>query len=272
MRRPLILLSAVLLAVALYVANVAWWMNSEVLDEDAFVETAVVVLNQPSSRDTMARIVVERLVEEIPLLLLVDDVLVNVFAELLGTEQLQNALVLVSEELHQRMVSGETGPIVIDLEPYRGVLLSPIEAIAPELAELVPESWFSSVEVLEGGVIPDLSTIAEKAPPVAIAAFIVAGALGALIVAVAERWMVRLAAVGASFLVAGGLSASTVPAGTTTVAAVVADTSREVLVANLYGELTSTLTARSLVLILVGVAMIAVALGLWVFGRSLSEA
>lgn len=268
MRKPLILLSTVLLAVALLLANVAWWMDSEVIDDDAFIESAVTVLNQPSSRDVIATIVVERLVEEIRVLMLVDDLLVDVFSELLGTPQLQDVLVLVSEELHQRMVNGEIGPVVMDLEPYREILLAPVEAISPELADSVPESWFHSVEVLEGGAMPDLSAVAEKGLSVAIAAAVIATALVVLILAVTDRWVVRLGAIGTSFLVGGGLSALAVPAGAETVQAVTAGTSRGVLVVSLYTELTSTLMARSLTLLFLGAALIAAAILLWAIRAS----
>ncbi|MCL1598299.1 MAG: hypothetical protein M3094_03880 [Actinomycetia bacterium] len=263
MRRPLILLSTVVLAVALLVVNVTWWMDSEVIDEEAFVASAVVVFNQPSSREAIATIVVERLVDEIRVLMLVDDLLIDVFSELLGTPQLQDVLVLVSEELHQRMVNGEVGPVVIDLEPYRETLLAPVEAISPELADSVPESWFHEVEVLEEGAIPDVSAVAGKSLSVAMAAAAIATALVGLILAAANRWVARLGAIGTSFLVAGGLSALAVPAGADTAEAVAAGTSRGVLISNLYTELTNTLTARSLILLLVGVALIGAASILW---------
>ncbi len=263
MRSALVLLLAGLLAVALYVANVSWWMDSEVLDTDAFVDTAVVVLNQPASRDAMAAIVVERLVEEIPLLMLVDDALADVLSAVLGTDSLQGVQVLVSEELHQRMVGGETGPIVVDLEPYRDVLLSPIEAISPELAALVPDSWFSSVEVLEGGAIPDLSAIAENARAFAIGAAIAAVVLIVAIVTLARRWAVRFGAVGGAFLIGGGLAALAVPAGAETISAVYAGAPREVLIVNLYEALTQPLTERSLVILAIGLILIGVALASW---------
>ncbi len=260
MRRPLILLSVVILAVALLAANVAWWMDSEVLDNDAFVESAVVVLNQPTSRDAIATIVVDRLIEEVQVLVVVDDLLVSVFSRLLGTPQLQDVLVLVSQDLHQRMVSGETGPIIIDLEPYREVLLGPVEAISPELASRVPGSWFRAVEVLEEGVIPDLSAIGEKGRTAAIAAVAIAVSLIVLIVAAAERWWVRLGAIGTSFLVAGGLSAMALSAGAETVVAVNPGTPRAVLVANLYTELTTSATKRSLELVIIGAVLVVAAL------------
>ncbi len=266
MRRPLILLSVVILAVALLVANVAWWMDSEVLDNDAFVESAVVALNQPTSRDAIATIVVDRLVEEVQVLVVVDDLLVSVFSRLLGTPELQDVLVLVSQDLHQRMVSGETGPIIIDLEPYREVLLGPVEAISPELASRVPGSWFRAVEVLEGGVIPDLSAIAEKGRTAAIAAAAVAVALIVLIVVVAERWWVRLGAIGTSFLVAGGLSAVAISAGVETVVAVNPGTPRAVLVANLSTELAASVTKRSLDLVVIGAVLVVAALVMLAIG------
>ncbi len=260
MRRPLILLSTVVLAVALLAANVTWWVDAEVLDNDAFVESAVVVLNQPTSRDAIATIVVDRLVEEVRVLVVVDEVLVSVFSRLLGTPQLQDLLVLVSQELHQRMVTGETGPIIVDLEPYHDVLLAPVDAVSPELAARVPDAWFRSVEVLEEGVVPDLSGTADKARTVGVAAVAIAVALIVLIVAVAQRWWVRLGAVGTSFFVAGGLSALAVPAGAGTVVAVNPDTPRAVLVANLYAELAASMTARSLNLLLVGAVLVVVSL------------
>ncbi len=264
MRSSLVILAAVVLTAALGVANLTWWVNTEIVDGDRFVDTAVTVLERPSSREAVATLIVERLVDEIPLLLLVDDVLVPVFSEILGTEPLREVLVLVSAGIHERMVTGDTGPIVLDLEPYHDILLAPVRAIAPDLAELVPDSWFAAVVVLEDGTIPDVSPYVAYGRTVGLLGIVAAIASGLVILLAARRWEVRLGAIGAPFAVAGGLSLVAASMARQTATALYGEDPRGVLVVNLYDELVTSLTARSSLLLIAGVALVVAGITVWV--------
>lgn len=263
MRRPLIVAAAALLAIFLYLANFAWWLDAQVLDRDQFVATTVDVLRMPTSRDATARIIVDQLVEEIPLLRVIDTSLVSVFSELLATEQLEGLLVVLGVEVHERLVTGDQSAIVMDLEPYRDTLLAPLEAISPELVSLVPEGWFSSVNVLEEGAIPNLEPYARRTASGLVVALAMAVLLAIATVVLARRRIAALVAIGGAFVVAGGLSTFLVPAARSVTVSRFGSQSFGVVVLNLENELNHTLVARSWLLAFVGLTLVSIGLILW---------
>ena len=267
MRRPLLFLSVALLGVALYAASFSWWLEAEIVDSEAFVATTVEVLNQPDARDATAEIIVERLVEELPILGLLEGGLTKIFSDLLGTEELQGLLVLLGEELHGRMVTGDQSDFVLDLDPFRETLLTPLTALAPELVDLVPDSWFRSVSIVDGDVIPDIEPYVEVNRIVAVLA---AGASILLILVtamLARRWWTGLGLVGAAMTFAGGAAVLLVSAASSFVAGTISDESLKALTTSLYDGLTRSLVARSLLLVFAGLVLIGIGLLPWVVGN-----
>lgn len=263
MRRPLIVATAALLAMFLYVANFAWWLDTQVLDRDQFVATSVDVLGMQTSRDATAKIIIGKLVEEVPLLRVIDTALIGVFSDLLATEQLEGLLEVLGVEVHERLVTGDQSAIVIDLEPYRDTLLAPLEAISPELVSLVPEGWFRSVTVLEESTVPNLEPYARRTVSVFVVALVIAALLGVATVALTRRWITSLVAIGGAFVVAGGLSVFLVPAVRSATVSRFSSQSLGVVVLNLNNELARTLVARSWLLAFVGFTMVGIGLILW---------
>ena len=266
MRRPLLFLSIGLLGVALYAANFSWWLETEVIDSEAFVETTVEVLNEPAARDATAAIIVERLVEELPILGLLESGLTSIFSDLLSTEELQGLLVLLGEELHGRMVTGDQSDFVLDLDPFRETLLTPLTALAPELVDLVPESWFRSVAIVDGDVIPDIEPYVEVNRIVAVVATGASILLILVTATLAKRWWTGLGFVGLAMAFAGGASAFLVSVASSFVAGTITDESLKDLATSLYEGLTQSLLARSLLLVFAGLVLIAIALVPWIAG------
>ncbi len=263
MRRPLIVATTALLAMFLYVANFAWWLDTQVLDRDQFVATAVDVLGMPTSRDATAKIIVDELVEEVPLLRIIDTALVSVFSELLATEQLEGLLMVLAVEVHERLVTGDQSAIIIDLEPYRDTLLAPVEAISPELVSLVPDGWFRSVDVLEESAVPNLEPYARLTESILVVALAMVALLAIATVALFRRRMAAFVAIGGAFVVAGGLSTFLVPAARSITVSQFGSESLGVVVLNLNSELTRTLVARSWLLAFVGLTLVGIGLILW---------
>jgi len=263
MRRPVAFLVVVLLAVSLYVANFSWWLSAEVVDREAFVASTVEVLNESEAREATAVIMVGRLVEQLPILTVIESGLAEIFADLLATEELQGLLVLLGEELHTRMVTGDTSALVLDLDPFRELLIAPLAALAPELVDQVPESWFDSVAVVDSGVIPNIEA------PVALNGFVVIFATVSSVllivatVALSKRWKTAFVLIGGAMVFAGAVSALLVPVAGSIVADLFSNDSLDILATSLFSGLTDTLTARSLLLIFAGLSLGGVALIGW---------
>ncbi len=260
MRKSLIVVTAALLALFLFVANVAWWMDARVLIADEFVETAVDGLTLPASREATAQIVVGRLADELPALAVFDTVLVGLFSDLFGTEELKGLFVALAEDLQQRIVEDDLQPIVIDLDQYRTTVLRPLQVFSPQLASLVPADSFRSVEVLDAGVIPSIPPIARFAVAVAVVASAISAVLAAAVFAITRRWCMGLAIVGGSFVLAGSFTAFLIPILRSIVVPGFSGEPRAVLVVTVFNGFVRTLSARSWLLALVGMTMIGIAL------------
>ncbi len=255
-----------LLAVFIYLANVAWWVDSEIVQPDTFVASSVEALGQESSRDAMARLIVDRLVDEYPLLTILDSSLVSLFSDLLDSPALEDVLVLVSTDIHDRMMSGNQEAIVVDLLEYRDVILGPVEAAAPRLAALIPDSWFTSIVVLEAGALPDLSGMAQLTKPIMVVSW-----LGIVVLVVFMLWYLRrrgvgLIAVGASCGIAAVGTAILVPGGKVMTLMGVEQNALEVIVADTYDQFTYSLKLSALILSLLAIGISAVGYALWVTG------
>lgn len=262
MRSPTSILLAALLGLLIYVGNFAWWFEREVVYPEHFVDSAVVALGQVDSRDAMGRLIVDRLVDGYPLLIVVEANLVGMFSDLLATPALSKVVTSVGVDVHKAIVTGSQDAIVINLKEYRDPILAPIEAIAPQLAELVTEEWFVSIEVLEIGALPDLSLYAHWTNTARFVAIV-----GAVVLTVFLLWFVKrrdlgTTLIGMALMFAGFASALLVPGGRWLVIRDVHRPSIEVLVTSTYNEFTKSLLLSAAVLSLVGFAFIATGIAL----------
>jgi hypothetical protein len=256
-------LLAVLLAALIYIGNFSWWLDNQILEPGEFAEATVTALRLESSRDALGRLIADRLVDEFPLLVVLESNLATLFSELLASPALEEVLAFVATEIHNRIVTGGDGAIVVDLASFRDVILGPIEAVAPRLAILVPDDWFSSVEVLEEASLPDLSRQAQWVGTVKFLPII-----GALLVVFLLMWHARrrganTALIGMAFLLAGLATAVLVPGARIVALAQARDASVEVIVSNTYDQFTGYLKASALAFALVGVALVAIGISLW---------
>jgi len=268
MRRPLIVAVSALLALSLYTANVAWWLDTQVLDDDRFVATTAESLALGSSRDFTAGIVVTRLIDQLPELAVVDAALVTVLSELLGTKELETLLVAVAEDLQQRIVAGDRSAVVIDLGRYRDTLLGPLQVFAPELASRVPDGSLSKVEVIKAGSLPSIPPVSRSAGAIAILSAVIGAALAAYVSALSRRWWAGLAIVGGSTVTAAALTTLLAPVVRSIALPGFRGESREILVNNLYNGFARTLSAQSWLLALVGIALVGIAAIAWANERA----
>jgi len=261
--RPIAILLTALLGMLMYVGNFAWWFDREIVDPEHFVDSTVAALGKETSRDAMSELIVDRLVEGYPLLIVVESNLVGMFSDLLATPALSEVVTSVGVDVHEAIVTGNQDAVVINLKEYREVILAPLGAIAPRLADLVVDDWFVSIEVLGTGALPDLSLHAEWAGTARFVAI-----AGAVVLTVFLIWYVRrreivVVLVGAAFVFAGFASALLVPGGRWLAIRDVGRQPVEVLMASAYTEFARSLLLSAAVLVLIGLAMVATGAAMW---------
>jgi len=256
-----------MLAIALYFANVAWWLETEILDSDQFVATTLEAMEEETTRDAAAEIIVDRLVVEFPLLRLLDSALVSLFSDLLGRDVIEPLIVATSTDVHRRIVEGDQSALIVDLNSYRELLLAPLESLSPELAARVPDDWFRTVEVLEEGTLPDVSAYARNTATAAIGAALLSLGLMALLFVMSRRWFSAFMAVGIGFVLAGGFSALLVPGARSTAAIFVEDEPSTVLLTGVFDVFTQPLLDRSFVILAAGAVLIVAGVLGWLISR-----
>lgn len=267
MRRTIVVLATAILAMALYFANVAWWLETEILDTETFVATTLEAMEDDATRDAAAGIIVDTLADEFPLLRLLGSALVGLFSDLLGREVIEPLIVATATDVHRRIVEGDQSALIIDLDPYRGLLLAPLESLSPELAARVPDDWFRTVEVLDEGILPDLSAYVRHTRTAAIVATLLSVAVAVVILVTSKRWFSALVAVGVAFMLAGGFSALVPPGARFTAAVFIDDAPSTALVTGVFDAFAESLTARSLAILGVGAALSVAGLLGWLVDR-----
>ncbi len=263
MKGLIAVLLAVLLSALIYLGNFSWWLDAQVIEPDAFTEATVAALNQESSRAAMGELIVDRLVVESPLLIVLRANLASLFSELLASPALEDVLAFVAIEIHDRIVTGSDEAIVVDLGAYREAILGPIDAVAPRLAALVPQDWFTTVVVLEEGSLPNLSRQTRWAGPVKYLSVIGALVLVFFLLRFVKRRGLGAALVGMSFLLAGFATAVLVPGAKTLALARAQRLSVETIIANTYDQFTGYLKVSALVFALVGAGFVAIGVARW---------
>lgn len=212
----------------------------------------------------MGELIVERLVDEFALLIVLKANLANLFTELLASPALEEVLVFLAGEIHDRIMTGSDEAIVVDLGDYRDAILGPIEAVAPRLAALVPQGWFTTVVVLEDNSLPDLSRQARWAGPVKYLSIIGAVILAVLLLRYVKRRGMGVALIGMAFLLAGFATAVLVPGAKVIALARAESPAVETIISTTYDQFTGYLKASALVFALIGAGMIALGVARWV--------
>lgn len=252
-----------MLAMALYLANMAWWIETEILDPERFVATTVEAMEDDTTRDAAAAIIVDKLADEFPLLRLLESALVGLFSDLLGRDVIEPLIVTTSADVHRRIIEGDQSALIVNLDPYRELLLAPLESLSPELAARVPEDWFRAVEVFEEGTLRDLSAYARNTRTTAIAATLLSIGLVVTLFVQSKKWFSAFIAVGFAFVLAGGISALIVPGARSTAAVFVEDEPGTVLLTGVFDAFTQPLTSRSLAILAAGGLLFVVGLLGW---------
>lgn len=207
MRRILLNVVALLaLAACAYGANVTFWVEHRIVDERSFVAVTTEALRTEAARDALGTIVMDRVVVAEPLAALVRGPGRRLVAALLATEPARPALEDVAARVHDAVVSGDGEGVVIHLERLRAALLVPVAAIAPGLAEAVPEAVFRPVVLVEAGRLPSLGGVGAIARWAWLVLATAGILLGVALVTTTHPRALAVAGVGGALLLAGLLS------------------------------------------------------------------
>ncbi|MGI9666566.1 MAG: hypothetical protein ACR2N2_05625 [Acidimicrobiia bacterium] len=276
MRQFAIVIATVFLSTGVYWGNLGLWFQSEIADEDAFVESAMLSFEQEGSYDAMGEIVAQKMLAEYPALALLGDSLGSLLGTLLATEPFEPALEAVARDLHDRLFNGTDDPVLIDLAEYEDIILSAVEIAAPGLVGLIPDDVFRTYVVFEGDSIPDLASESDALRRTAVVAVIVGLAAAVALVALTRQMWELLAGVGVALLLAGGGTALSTSTTRETVRALTTSEAYRTVVLNLYDVLVYPLQRSALFLAIVGGVLSLAAIGAylvqWRRGRSAEPA
>ncbi|MGI9585923.1 MAG: hypothetical protein ACR2N7_10075 [Acidimicrobiia bacterium] len=267
MQRTVAVIASILLAMTVYVANFGYWVSDAAIDTDNFVESAMTAFDADGSHEAIATIVAEQAVEQYPVLLLFEAGLVNLFTSLLATGTFDVALELAAVDIHTRILAGDQSAIVVDLEQYRDTILGTIEGLSPELAARIPAGLFFTFELLEAGVLPDVSDEADRIVSVARLALVAALALALLLALYLRKPSRILTAIGAALLMASVATAILVPGARRLMQIAIDDAAYKTLATNLYDELLVSLALRSWILGTIGIVLLGAGLVIRLMNR-----
>ncbi len=144
--------AAVLLVVFGAVVTVGRWYATMVVDEDRFVAEASVVLRSEPARRNLASEIVDRIVAVEPAFAIVRAPAESAIAGVLASPVFEPLAEFAARSLHRVLLEADGSAVVIDLEPWRDDILAPLGAVAPELADAVPDSVFAPVVLVEAGM------------------------------------------------------------------------------------------------------------------------
>lgn len=252
-----------LLTVLLCFATFAWWFDDAVVNSENFVGSTVRAFAEGTSRDAAGHLIVERLVERYPLLVVLEPNLVDMFVDLLDTPEVGVVISVVTADIHEQIMSGSREAVVVSLVDHRDSILAPIEADAPSLARVIPSSWFVSIEIVEAGELPDFSPYATWVEIVRVVTFLAAVLLVATLLWLVRRRGRALTLIGAAFVAAAFVARILVPAGRTIVAQGIERSHIATIAINLYDEFTRSLFLRAALLAGVGTVLIVFGVALW---------
>ncbi len=255
-RRSTIVFATLLLALMLYVVNMGIWVNRNIIDTETFVATTVSSLRTESSRIAVAEIIVDELAIDRPVVLLLEEPLIELFAAILQTPEFEIVLTNVGVLLHATIIDGDDGSIESDLTSIEDLVRAPLRVIAPELDVLIPTDFFDSVSIIDADELPDASPYVAVARLTTIAAVIVALALGFLIVYLSRPRRFSLVMIGSAVSIAALSTSWLVPGGRNLSIGIADDQQVEVLIGNLYDALAVSLRSQSRLVAAGGIAII----------------
>ncbi len=261
MRRTLIAVITLLLAMSVYAVIFGSWMATEIVDRTSFVESALESFERDGSYEAIGSIVARRIVEEYPAAGILEETLRPLLTTLLATEPFRPLLETVAVDIHVRLLDGVTTAVVVDLAAYEEVIVRAVEVIAPGLVDLFPDDVFRSYVLFDAGEVPDIRAEVDVLRAVLWIGVVAIVVLGVILVSVARSRSTVLIAAGLALLLAAGAAVVLTPLGRSYPDAI-SNPDYSVLASNMYDTVTISLIQRSMLVGAVGAAILVVGLTL----------
>lgn len=149
-------LMSILAALLLLVANSAYWVSHNIFDTDTFTRITDQALSQESSRTAIAGAVVDRLLEQRPVLRnVLGDQAVKLISGLLDTSQAQAVMDRAISRFHIAVTSNDPQNIEIDLTRLKSVIERIVALADVEEANINPDEIPDTVVLLDASKIPN---------------------------------------------------------------------------------------------------------------------
>ena len=262
---------AFVISVLVFVANLGVWAQRQLFDPGALALASLEALHEEDSEQAIATYLMDQAIEEVDLLRFVRQPGEQAVGVVLDSGVLDATYIQVTDVVRERMVTGNPDAVVVDLLHLKAAILGPIADVAPNLVDLIPDSVFGDIVILDEGVLPSLRGVSEMTPWVTALAGAAAMVLAVLLVALSRRRSLASFAVGLAVTAAGAWSLVWIEAGRPLVIGRIDDELAVVLAGNGYDVLARSLRQQSVTVLLVGVVIAAASLfwfaGTLIFSR-----
>ena len=256
---------AFVISVLVFVANLGVWAQRQLFDPGALALASLEALHEEDSEQAIAAYLMDQAIEEVELLRFVRQPGEQAVGVVLDSGVLDATYIQVTDVVRERMVTGNPDPVVVDLLHLKAAILGPIADVAPNLVDLIPDSVFGDIVILDEGVLPSLRGVSEMTPWVTALAGAAAMVLAVMLVALSRRRSLASFAVGLAVTAAGAWSLLWIGAGRPLVIGRIDDELAVVLAGNGYDVLARSLRQQSMTVLLIGVVIAAGSL-LWFAG------
>ena len=256
----IIVVTTLLLAASIYLANFGFWMRTEVVDSEAFTASAVASFDLPGSYDAIGRIVAGKVVDEYPVLGFVRSNLASLLGSLLATEPFEPALVMIADDIHDRLFGGVRTAVVIDLAEYEDVVIEGLAESAPGVVALLPGGVFRQYTIFDAGEIPDVSGDVERIRAASLFAAVSAIVAAIMLVVLVRPLTAAAIPIGIALMLAAVVTVIIKPVTAGLMRVAVTDEAFRVLAVNQFEVLSRSLVVPAVAIGFLGVVLVAVGL------------
>jgi hypothetical protein len=265
MRRRFWLPLLIIAAVGMILGNVASWLELNLVNSERFVSTTVGVLEQEDVRLALADRVVERLLEERPVIEVVaGDELEAIVAGILGSDRLLEVLSSIATQFHIMLTTGERPTITIDSRLIQLIVVAVARIVAPEqAADLEVEDGTLEIVLFEDRDIPTIEPYIDLLRWGGLIASVITLGLMALVIWRSDDRRIAVRRCGLTVVVAALVFLFVVPALRLWMTSKVENAAQEEIVTEFVTAFTVRLAFQTGLLLLIGCVMLAYGYGLF---------
>jgi hypothetical protein len=138
-------------------ASLTIWIRNNIYNSQHFADTLVSAITTESSRTAIAGQITDKVYENRPIAgRVLADPTQNVIESLLKNDRFSNVLTTVATKVNQRITTGNTSAIVIDISSFSTVINAVKQVIAPTADFTVPTGDAAKITLLKANALPDI--------------------------------------------------------------------------------------------------------------------